>query len=518
MFHTFSYKDGVMFIATKAWSDFASHIPLIRSFSLGENFPPQYPLFPGPPIRYHFLFYFFVGLLEKTGLPIDLALNIPSAVGFFALLVSLYVFSNALFHSRFVGILTVLFFLFNGSLSFIYYFYKHPLSLNTINEIITNQTFPTFGPYDGNIVSAFWSLNIYTNQRHLAAAFSLSIFLIYSFIFILPHLKSYKRLLICLLFGLILGASFYFHLVVLLMSSLVLFILGVFTKKIKEVFIILVTTALVAFPQYLYLTSETSSYALTFRLGYLIFDRLTVSSFLSYWYANFGLHMILIPIGFFLARRNQQVIITAAFSSFIIGNIFQFSPDIAGNHKFFNYFMLFGVMYSSFALVVLWKKIIFRPFIVIAVFFLLLSGIIDFFPVKNDPTIQLLDYPKNADIAWVMNNTSPSSVFLNSNYLYDAASLAGRKIFLGWPYFAWSQGYNTPKRSVDVKVFFQEKNPKTLCEFLLNHNIDYVLLTSSSEDFPYDEIFWKTTFEAVYQNPKSDVIIYSFKTICQKQL
>ena len=40
MFHTFSYdpKTSSMMIATKAWSDFGSHIPLIRSFSMGDNF------------------------------------------------------------------------------------------------------------------------------------------------------------------------------------------------------------------------------------------------------------------------------------------------------------------------------------------------------------------------------------------------------------------------------------------------------------------------------------------------
>ena len=83
MFSTFSYEKGVMEISSKAWSDFANHIPLIRSFSLGNNFPPQYPLFAGPPIRYHFLFYAFAGFLEKTGIRIDYALNIPSILGFF---------------------------------------------------------------------------------------------------------------------------------------------------------------------------------------------------------------------------------------------------------------------------------------------------------------------------------------------------------------------------------------------------------------------------------------------------
>src|SRR6266566_3681848 len=74
MFSTFSYRNGSMVIATKAWSDFANHIPLIRTFSFGSNFPPQDPLFSGEFIHYHFLFYMFVGLLEKIGIRIDYAL------------------------------------------------------------------------------------------------------------------------------------------------------------------------------------------------------------------------------------------------------------------------------------------------------------------------------------------------------------------------------------------------------------------------------------------------------------
>ena len=100
MVRTFSYdaKTNSMLIATKAWSDFGSHIPLIRSFSMGDNYSrlfngqaPEYPLFPGEPIRYHFLFYALVGLLEKTGIRIDWALNIPSALGFFFLMVMIWV-------------------------------------------------------------------------------------------------------------------------------------------------------------------------------------------------------------------------------------------------------------------------------------------------------------------------------------------------------------------------------------------------------------------------------------------
>ena len=100
MFSTFSYENGSMLIGSRAWSDFAGHIPLIRSFSFGSNFPPEYPIFPGELIRYHFLFYLMVGMLEKIGLRIDFALNILSSLSFFLLIFSIYLLGKILFKSK----------------------------------------------------------------------------------------------------------------------------------------------------------------------------------------------------------------------------------------------------------------------------------------------------------------------------------------------------------------------------------------------------------------------------------
>ena len=86
MWKTFRVNSsGNMQVATRVWSDFAATIPLIRSFSYGSNFPIQYPIFAGPPIRYHFVFFAVVGFLEKIGLRIDWALNGLSVLGFFLL-------------------------------------------------------------------------------------------------------------------------------------------------------------------------------------------------------------------------------------------------------------------------------------------------------------------------------------------------------------------------------------------------------------------------------------------------
>src|SRR5438034_7433529 len=488
MFSTFGYSNGQMHIAGKAWSDFANHIPLIRSFSFGYNIPPQDPLFAEEPIRYHFLFYMLVGFLEKIGVRLDYALNIPSAIGFFGLLYMLYYFGKNIFQSKAVGILSVLFLVFNGSLSFTYFFKKHPLSLHSAQDVIANTTFPSFGPYGKGIVSAFWNLNIYTNQRHLAAAFALSLLMISIFLF---HTFERKKphIAIAALVGVVLGLSFFFHLAVFLMTAIVIagFFLLFSELRLASV-IALITAAAIAYPQYLYMKSGGSGgYPLTFAPGYLIKDNLNFANSFNYWFYNFGLHLILIPVGFILAPRNLKKLLLACIPLFLIGNLFQFEPEMAANHKFFNYFLLIGSLFSAFALVTVWRKNMYaRVLVVIVFFFLVLSGIIDFFPVYNDSKIALADYPVNKDVLWIMNNTPPQTTFLNTQYLYDTASMAGRKIYLGWPYFPWSSGFDTTKRSNEIRDILAEADSRRVCAYLMKNNLDYVSITTPSSDIPFD--------------------------------
>ncbi len=535
-------------ISSKAWSDFANHIPLIRSFSFGSNFPPQDPLFSGEPIHYHFLFYMFVGFLEKFGVRIDYALDIPSALGFFALLVMIYVFATRIFHSKGIGILSVLFFLFNGTLSFFEFFKKYPFSNNTIRDIITNTTFPSFGPYDHKIVSAFWNLNIYTNQRHLAAAYALGLFIIYLIIFYSRsekqehedhHIQHHGRLRwlktklrdplgikegkinwdLCIVLGFVLGFSFFFHLAVFLMTSIVTGFLFLFFRKFRiPALIILFIAGILGIPQYLYLHSSTggSGFGLQIIPGYLVYDHLTILNFITYWFYNFGLHFILIPIGFVLAPKNIKKIFIAFFALFLVGNLFQFAPEMAENHKFFNFFLLFGSMLSGYVLVTAWRKSIYtRPFVIIITCFLLLSGIIDFFPIVNDGRLALADYPVNQDITWIMQHTPPNAIMLNTNYLYDIDNTAGRRIFLGWPYFPWSAGFDTTTRSNQIKQFFALKNTFEMCTFLTKNNLQYITLTTPTEDFPFDPQFWQQHFTPVYNNSQTHVSIYKTIDICK---
>ena len=518
MWKTFRVNSsGNMQVATRVWSDFAATIPLIRSFSYGSNFPIKYPIFAGPPIRYHFVFFAVVGFLEKIGLRIDWALNGLSVLGFFLLCFVIYLVGKTVFKSRSVGILSVILFLFNGSFGFLEFFKRHPLSLNTFTDIIKNTEFSSFGPYDGKIVSAFWSLNIFTNQRHLSLAYASFIFLVLSIFYFSKHPKKFTWTL-SLLLGIFLGLFPFIHLAVFAMMGIAIFTFFILYPKIRVKLIVLGLIAItLAVPQYFYMGKSANQTEL-FNPGYLIGNK-TPFGILTYWIMNLGIGLLLAPVGFIFAKRSQRKVFLPFLILFLVGNLFRFSAEVAANHKFFNLFVIGMNFYVALTLVKIWRVKIFGKIAAILLLIpLTLTGIIDFFPIVNDRHIELLDYPNDPKVSFIVENTDPDSTFLNSQFLYHPASVAGRKIFMGWPYFPWSAGYDTHERGQKLDALYSSNNKVFVCNLLLQSNIDYVTVqdTSNDRDFPDINIdFFEQNFRLIYKDSESEFRIFDVSSSCR---
>jgi hypothetical protein len=520
MTKTFDYKNGQIYIAAKAWSDFSVNIPRIRLFSFGQNFPPQDPLFGGEPDHYHFLFYLLVGLLEKIGIPLNFALNIPSAFGFFLMLLMVFLLGKILFKNKGVAFLGVIFLLFNGSFSFLEFFKTHSIfSRQTFFDIISNLYFPSFGPYDQKIVSAFWNLNIYTNQRHLAAAFGLILLL--CLLIIKPEIEgkiiTFKRALIL---GLLLAFMPYLHSVGFVSAIIITVILFIFLpRQRKPLYLSLGIGISLGLPQLLSMQiGGKSNGNFKFHPGYLISDNLSITRFLNYWFLNLGVVPFIAFLGFLKSSWPAKKMLLAFCPFFIIGNLFSFSPEMAANHKFFNLFMIMIDVFAAYGILLIWQKKIIGKIIALALIFIMtLSGIIDFFPIANDSYIIINDAPKNPDIAWIQTNTPPRSIFLNNTYLYHPANLAGRPIFLGWPYFPWAGGLDAGSREKIIEKLFAANNlsKKTVCFELIKNKIDYVSFNPKmQENYPVNYSFWITNFVKKYENQQSGFQIFSVKESC----
>lgn len=526
MFHTFSYNGRLsqIQIGSKLWSDFGAHIPLIRSFSYGENLtrlihaqPIESPLFPGEPIRYHFGFYALVGILEKLGIRLDWAVNIPSAVGFFGLVISIYYLSQALFKRTDISILSVLFFLFNGSLSFLTFFTDHPLSLSTPMDIMTNATFPAFGPWDHGLITAFWTLNIYTNQRHLGLSYALLIGAM--FLLITPSVTPRRRgLLVSCMIGFLLCINF------AAAGIAVIFLAWIFMSQ-KHLRIQLLPTLGVGILVYTWLSHVSfASSDIVFQPGYLIEGSLSPLSFCIFWFANLGIHSILIPLGILLSPNPvKKLLAPPLLVIFILPNIYRFSPDMINNHKFFNFFLILGNMFSAYALTRLWKfasgvhsliRVFSYSLILLFVFFSTLSGIIDFFPIINDTKGIITDVRANPDSLFFLTHTKPSDIIANSTWFYHPASLSGRPLFSGYTYFTWSYGYNQTQREAELIRIYTAPTVSALCETLSKNTIRWVELNAAPESYIHPNLELWNTLPSAYQNLHTKLTVYDAHHIC----
>ena len=468
MWHTFQYKNGEILPSSKVWSDFQAHIPLIRSFSLGDNFPPEYPLFPGEKIRYHFLFYLLVGLLEKSGVRLDWALNLPSTLGFAWFLVMIYLLGKDLTKNRTVGIMAVILYVFNGSLSFIKYFTDQGWSWLAIKKIFTLTDFPSFAPYGAGIVSAFWNWNIFVNQRHLALAYALcltGVYLIWK-----EGLTWKKEVFKTIGLVIILVVLSWLHKAVFLMSTVIYTVL-VMTNLRKSVwsFMGLGMGVILSIPAVLYMSPHAGQ-EIAVRMGYLSDG--TWRGFVWWWFMNMGLILPGAVVGFLAGNKSLKRLFVAFVPLFIMGNTLTFSPDIAANHKFFNLFVVVCVLLIANLLIQLWEKNWWGKALAILIFpILILSGVIDAFPIINESYYRIADRNSLAK-NWIAANTPKDAVFLNSTFFDNPATLAGRKIYFGWPYFLSSMGYELYAREKLWRKMWMGEN---FCALTSSERINYLI-------------------------------------------
>jgi hypothetical protein len=482
MFHTFTYVQGDFKIASKLWSDFAAHIPLIRSFSLGQNFPPEYPTFPGEPIRYHYLFYLLAGCLESLGLNLPLALNLISTFGFTLLLWLIYLHTRIIFHSRLAGGLSLLLFLFNGTLSWVVYFTKSGWTLAALLDIPRQVHFASFGPWNGQIVSAFWNLNIYTNQRHLGLSFALALLVLYPFLVRLFLKRQLSYVYYPILFAIMLLLPTLHQVAFVCIWIIAVSISFLNLSQVKYYLPLVLALALGSIPGIL-IAPHTAAGVLAFEPGFLAQNK-TFLGILRYWWWNLGIYLPLIPILFFWVKRPGKIFLLSLIPLFILANLFRLSPDMINNHKLINFFMIGVVVLTAGFLRALFHQTIYVKLFAFALLTTLtFSGFLDFPPIVNDYYLTVDDLPQNPMALWIKNHTPPQSVVLTTTYLYNPAGLAGRKTFEDYGYFNWSMGYNDSLRRLQLNYLFSPTLPlSTICRYLAVNQINYVLISPGKGD------------------------------------
>jgi hypothetical protein len=546
MTSTFHFTDGQLRVGVHEWGDLGPSVAIAQGFALGHNFPTEYPLFSGEPILYHFLYQFQVGNLTFLGLDPATANSLLSIGSILALLVLVMALGERLFRSALVGRIAAILFFLHGSLSFLPFLASRSSPGDAVDAIVRlDHYLSSVFSYRGEDW-AVWSQNVFLNQRHLASAIAILLLVI---LFVVDRLmatedaptdstqeqtplaSSLRRpielvrlklrdpalpgYLAC---GVLLGLLPLWNSAIYLGSAVVLAICVVLFPNRVQMMALAIPAAILSIPQIMFLRSGSVAAAQfpAFHWGYVVTDP-TVRNVVAYVAFIFGPKLVLAAVALTLGTPLQRRLFVAASGLFALPFLFQLTPDLVASHKFLNTWLILVNLYAAYGLVRLWRSraptwVPTRLVAMGVAAIIAVGGVIDLFPIKNDTAVawQLDGDPV---FEWVRDETAPGDVFLSDVHVIDPILLAGRRLYYGWPVYAWSAGYDTPGRDSDYRQLLQERSLQDLIRELQENDIDYVAIDDGLRKTTFveqlNEDLYQDHFEAVFADEDhGNLVIY----------
>ena len=127
-----------------------------------------------------------------------------------------------------------------------------------------------------------------------------------------------------------------------------------------------------------------------------------------------------------------------------------------------------------------------------------------------------MDYDLNDELlCWIHENTTSKDVFLTANYYLNNMLLGGAMLYNGWPYYAWSAGYDTNYRSMMVQKMYGASSKQELYQWVEQENIRYIVVdyaNRTSEDYDLREDVIDMAFEKVYQSGSDEWMVSIYDT------
>ncbi len=321
--------------------------------------------------------------------------------------------------------------------------------------------------------------------------------------------------------GILLALLPMFNSAVFLAAAVVLGVLFLLFSLRGQMLVLAVTAGLVALPQMLFLSTGSGRAQMPKLLhwGYTI-DHPTVANVTRYLGFTFGFKWLLIALALVFATSLQRRFFVAFLSLIAVAFCFQFTIEVLGNQKFIHIWVIMANLFVAFGLWRLWRFSLVRTTLpgkfVAAVLFLLviLGGFIDFFPIHNTGWSEVT-YQNDALIDWLNKNTTPRDILLTDRFVNHPILMAGRRVFYGWPYYAWSAGFDAAKRDKVYTTLFESRDPWKVFHLLKENGIKYVAFDGAVRQAQFikrpNEEVYATYFPKVFedkQNKYNSLTIY----------
>src|SRR5882724_7310778 len=319
--------------------------------------------------------------------------------------------------------------------------------------------------------------------------------------------------------GVLLGLLPMWNSAVFIAAAAILGLLFILCPLRFQMLALAVTAGLIALPQMLFLSGGGGKAHMPKLLhwGYTI-DHPTVANVTKYLGFTFGFKWLLIALALVFATNLQRRFFLAVLSLIAVAFSFQFTIEVLANQKFIHIWVIIVNLFVAFALWRLWRLPVVGTtlpgkFAAIAATLLIIPrGIIDFVPTHNTGWSEVA-YKNDPLIDWLNKNTTPREIFLTDRVVNHPILMAGRRVFYGWPYYAWSAGYDASKRDKVYTELFESKDPWKVYHLLKENGIKYVGYDNAIRQAQFirrpNQEMYATYFPKVYEADKyNGLVIY----------
>lgn len=532
MFYVFFIRDGVLYSGFTVYGDYAPHTAMMRSFSLGNNFPTQYPHFGGEDVKYHFMFQFLVGNLEFLGLRLDVAYNLVSVLALLGFLMLLYSLAKRITGSGKTGILTVVFFFFRSALTFFRFVWEHVQAGDLLSTLRDNTEF--IG-YTVNENWGLWNFNVYLNQRHLAFGLLIISLVIWMYLDWVEagcgheekgllwirnrcltweawKCRSVERALAA---GLLIGLTAFWNGAAVIGGLLILMGFAVFSDgKLDYLITALVSVLFSVLQSKIFIWG--SAVETSFQWGFIVEDK-SLGGILWYLLQMSGIFFLgAVFLIFVQKKRSQKAVLISCLFPLIFAFCVSLTPDVTVNHKYIMISYAFLAIFWAEAVTSLMrKKIPVKILAVVLCISLTITGVYDMWIIfrNNGPGHRVSVNLDSELTEWLAENLDHKDLILTPEYSISEVTMSGVMMYLGWPYYAWSAGYDTYGRAEKAREIYTSQDKETVRRLVQQEKITYILfeegMTFEGEYGVEDTI--KAMYPRVYQSEDRRIRIYEIR-------
>lgn len=528
MFYVFYIRDGILYSGFTVYGDYAPHTAMMRSFSMGENFPTQYPHFGGEDVKYHFMFQFLVGNLEFLGLRLDIAYNLVSVFSLLGFLIFLCQMAMRITGSFAAGAWALVLFFFRSGITFFRFLWEHFQSGDLWKALSENTEF--LG-YTTNENWGLWNFNVYLNQRHLAFGLLIAGIVIWVFLDYLEEGAAHeekgfawikgrlfakeawqcRNLEKALLLGLILGLTSFWNGAAVIGGLLILLGFAAFSDgKLDYGIMAAVTVFFSVLQSRIFVRGSVMSPAI--QWGFLAEDK-SLAGVIWYLIQISGFFVVgLAMLVFWLRRRERTMLVSFLFPLFF-AFLVSLTPDINVNHKYIMISWAFLTVFWGGVLSKCWRgKCRKKLLAFILTVCLTATGLYDFVIIlrNNGPGRRVAVNMESDLTAWLSENLTSEDLILTPEYSMSEVTMSGVMMYCGWPYYAWSAGYNTNYRAGVATEMYTTGDQKRLKALVQQEGITYILyqegMTFEEKNCREDTI--ASAYPLVYQSEDGRIRIY----------